>query len=308
LGVGNEIWVSEQVGDRVSRWGADGSFLGQIGGGATGGLDNVRGMGVVGNTVYITNAGAANGAPGAAVVMVSTSGAAMGSFATGTTSPSPFGVLAFQGGLLVTSSSANDDIHRYSLAGAPLGTFHNSTTLNFGQQMAIDAPGRVRSLACVCSFSRGKDAARLTLPVLWMGIRTRLGTRKMRRNAFLNILYSADRLRRSDLPKLAAETSSLIGRDLADSPPILMKQLQACARHHLRPRLGELASILTLVVSAEFDIIARPEYGRDLAAAIPGAEFVLHAGVAHGNLLEQPEWLNERLLNHFGSGEGTGGL
>jgi len=177
-----------------------------------------------------------------------------------------------------------------------------------GQQMAIDAPGRVRSLACVCSFSRGKDAARLTLPVLWMGIRTRLGTRKMRRNAFLNILYSADRLRRSDLPNLAAETSSLIGRDLADSPPILMKQLQACARHHLRLRLGELASIPTLVVSAEFDVIARPEYGKDLAAAIPGAEFALHAGVAHGNLLEQPEWLNERLLNHFGSGEGTGGL
>jgi len=141
-----------------------------------------------------------------------------------------------------------------------------------------------------------------------MGIRTRLGTRKMRRNAFLNILYSADRLRRSDLPNLAAETSSLIGRDLADSPPILMKQLQACARHHLRLRLGELASIPTLVVSAEFDVIARPEYGKDLAAAIPGAEFALHAGVAHGNLLEQPEWLNERLLNHFGSGEGTGGL
>ena len=168
-----------------------------------------------------------------------------------------------------------------------------------GQQMAIDAPGRVRSLACVCSFSRGKDAARLTLPVLWMGIRTRLGTRKMRRNAFLNILYSADRLRRSDLPKLAAETSSLIGRDLADSPPILMKQLQACARHHLRLRLGELTSIPTLVVSAEFDVIARPEYGKDLAAAIPGAEFVLHAGVAHGNLLEQPAWLNERLFKHF---------
>jgi pimeloyl-ACP methyl ester carboxylesterase len=177
-----------------------------------------------------------------------------------------------------------------------------------GQQMAIDAPGRVRSLACVCSFSRGKDAARLTLPVLWMGIRTRLGTRRMRRNAFLGILYSVALLREADLPNLAAETSSLIGRDLADSPPILMKQLQACARHHLRPRLGELASIPTLVVSAEFDVIARPEYGRDLAAAIPGAEFVLHAGVAHGNLLEQPEWLNERLLNHFGSGEGTGGL
>ena len=143
LGVGNEIWVSEQIGDRVSRWGADGSFLGQIGGGATGGLDNVRGMGLVGSTVYITNAGTANGAPGAAVVMVSTGGAAMGSFATATTAPSPFGVLAHQGGLLISSSSANDDIHRYSLAGAALGTFHNSTTLNFAEQMAVASNGDI---------------------------------------------------------------------------------------------------------------------------------------------------------------------
>ena len=144
LGVGNEIWVTEQIGDRVSRWGADGSFLGQIGGAvAGGGLDNVRGMGLVGGTVYVTNAGTANGAPGAAVVMFSTSGAAMGSFATATTAPSPFGVLAYQGGLLVSSSSANDDIHRYSLAGAALGTFHNSTSLNFGQQMAFAGNGDI---------------------------------------------------------------------------------------------------------------------------------------------------------------------
>ena len=143
LGVGNEIWVSEQLGDRVSRWGADGGFLGQIGGGATGGLDNVRGMGLIGNTVYITNAGLANGAPGAAVVMVSTGGAAMGSFATATTAPSPFGVLAYQGGLLISSSAANDDIHRYSLAGAPLGTFHNSASLNFAEQMVFATNGDI---------------------------------------------------------------------------------------------------------------------------------------------------------------------
>ena len=143
LGVGNEIWVSEQIGDRVSRWGADGTFLGQVGGGLSGGLDNVRGMATAGNTVYITNAGAANGAPGAAVVMVSTNGAAIGSFSTAVTAPSPFGLLAYQGGWLVSSSSANDDIHRYSLAGAPLGTFHNSATLNFAEQMAYASNGDV---------------------------------------------------------------------------------------------------------------------------------------------------------------------
>ena len=67
----------------------------------------------------------------------------MGSFATATTAPSPFGVLAYQGGLLVSSSAANDDIHRYSLAGAALGSFHNSSTLNFAEQMVFASNGDI---------------------------------------------------------------------------------------------------------------------------------------------------------------------
>lgn len=136
--VGNEIWVSEQIGDRVSRWSLNGTALGAI----TGGMDNVRGMGMVGNTVYVTNAGTANGAPGAAVVMFDTNGNAMGNFLT-PNAPSPFGILAHQGGLLVSSSTGNDDIHRYSLAGTSLGTFHNTTSLNFAEQMDYDHSGNV---------------------------------------------------------------------------------------------------------------------------------------------------------------------
>ncbi len=166
------------------------------------------------------------------------------------------------------------------------------------QQLAIDAPKRVRSLAFVCSFARGEEVSRLTRKVLWLGMRTRIGTRVMRRNAFLEMLYSEALLRSTDRAKLAAETSRLVGRDLADSPPIIMQQLKACGRHQLYPRLGELAGIPSLVISAEHDPIALPAYGRDLAAAIPGAEFVLHAGMSHGNLLEDPDWLNERLAKH----------
>lgn len=129
--VGNEIWVSEQVGDRISRWSHNGTSLGAI----SGGMDNVRGMGLIGNTVYLTNGGAGNGSPGAsAVLMFGTNGASLGNFLT-PNAPSPFGVLAHQGGMLVSSSSANDDIHRYSLTGTPGGTFHNSTSLNFAEQM-----------------------------------------------------------------------------------------------------------------------------------------------------------------------------
>ena len=93
--------------------------------------------------MYRNNASTANGAPGAAAVMFSISGSAIGSFATATTAPSPFGVLAYQGGLLVSSSSANNDIHRHSLAGAALGTFHNSASLNFAQQMVYAGNGDI---------------------------------------------------------------------------------------------------------------------------------------------------------------------
>lgn len=142
--VNDEIWVSEQVGDRVSRWSLFGTHLGDIGGQFPGGgLDNVRGMGLINNTVYVTNAGTQNDAPGASVVMFDTDGNPMGFFSTAGLAPSPFGVLEHQGAMLVSSSSANDDIHRFTLAGASLGTFHNSTTLNFVEQMTYAANGNV---------------------------------------------------------------------------------------------------------------------------------------------------------------------
>lgn len=136
--VGNEIWVSEQIGDRVSRWSMTGTFLGAI----SGGLDNIRGMGLINGTVYVTNAGTANSAPGPALVTYDTNGNFLGNILTPTTSPSPFSVLSHQGGMLVGSSSANDDIHRYNLAGTSLGTFNNSS-ISFIEQMDTRANGEV---------------------------------------------------------------------------------------------------------------------------------------------------------------------
>jgi len=138
--VGNEIWVSEQIGDRISRWSFTGTFLGAIG---PAGMDNIRGMGLINNRIYVTNAGTANGAPGAALVMFGTDGSSMGFFSTAAGASGPFGVLEHQGAMLVSSSNANDDIHRFTYDGASLGTFHNTTSLNFAEQMAYAADGNI---------------------------------------------------------------------------------------------------------------------------------------------------------------------
>jgi PEP-CTERM motif len=139
LQVGTEIWVSEQVGDRVSRWSFSGASLGAV----TGGLDNIRGMALVGNTLYVTNAGTGNGAPGAAVVRFDLNGNNLGFFGTAGLAPSPFDVFLHQGDLLVSSSAANNDIHRFTLGGTSVGSFHNSATLNFAEQMDYRTNGNI---------------------------------------------------------------------------------------------------------------------------------------------------------------------
>jgi hypothetical protein len=135
--VGSEIWVADQLSDDIYRFDSSGAFLAGI----TTGLDNIRGMELVGSTVYVSNSGTANGAPGQAIVMFDTAGNNLGSFAA----PDPFDVIGFQGDLLV-ADIAGDNILRYTTAGVLLSTFHDSdgiTGIDFPEQLNNAANGNV---------------------------------------------------------------------------------------------------------------------------------------------------------------------
>jgi pimeloyl-ACP methyl ester carboxylesterase len=56
-------------------------------------------------------------------------------------------------------------------------------------------------------------------------------------------------------------------------------------------------TVPTLVVAGEEDAIIGPEVGRELAAAIPDARFLLVERAGHLSSLEQPEVVNEALLD-----------
>jgi pimeloyl-ACP methyl ester carboxylesterase len=56
-------------------------------------------------------------------------------------------------------------------------------------------------------------------------------------------------------------------------------------------------AVPTLVVAGEEDAIIAPEVGRELAAAIPDARFLLVERAGHLANLEQPEVVNEALLD-----------
>lgn len=170
-------------------------------------------------------------------------------------------------------------------------------------QFALENRPRVKSLTLMCTFGRGKDAAPLTFGMMWHGMRSRIGTRRMRRRGFLNLVMPKAELAKRNPDELAAELEPLFGHDIGDQPPITGRQLAAMRACNLFPRLGELAGIRTLVMSAAHDRIAPPAAGRKLAAAIPGAGHVEFADAAHGLPIQCPREVNERLADHFRSSE-----
>lgn len=167
-------------------------------------------------------------------------------------------------------------------------------------ELALLARERVRSLALLCTFSRGAVATKLTSHMLWLGLRSRIGTRRSRRKAFLEIILPPEELAGTDTEALAARLAALFGHDLADQPPIVMQQLRALAAWDATPRLPELAGLPTFILSAAHDPISRPaEAGRILAAGIPGARHVELPHASHGAPIQCASEVNALLDEHF---------
>jgi pimeloyl-ACP methyl ester carboxylesterase len=169
--------------------------------------------------------------------------------------------------------------------------------------LARKARERVRSLALLCTFASGAVPTRLTPWLLATGLRTRLGTRRMRRHAFLEIVMPPEALAQADRDALARRLGELFGHDLADSPPVAMRQLRAMGRADALPFLRALDGIPTLVVSATHDRIAPPFAGRAMAEGIPGARYVEIPDGSHGVTVQLADRINALLLEHLNGAE-----
>jgi hypothetical protein len=143
--IGGEIWVSDQVADRIWRFDSlTGQPLGSVGSGE---LNNIRGMEVVGNQLFISQGSAGTSFSEGIVVYDLNANAFTGSFNGGFADGdiSYNDVLFYNGELLVTDSDS-DSIDRYDLSGNFLGLFAESdglTDFDFAQQMTIASNGNL---------------------------------------------------------------------------------------------------------------------------------------------------------------------
>ncbi|HSO55707.1 MAG TPA: alpha/beta fold hydrolase [Actinomycetes bacterium] len=108
------------------------------------------------------------------------------------------------------------------------------------------------------------------------------------------------------LPKLLGQTSREHRPEVVERVADLIReqspQAIAGAQRGMAARAATtdvLATIKvpTLVVTGEEDTVTGPEVGRDLATGIPGARFLLVEEAGHLANLEQPEIVNEALLD-----------
>jgi pimeloyl-ACP methyl ester carboxylesterase len=208
------------------------------------------------------------------------------------TSPAPPTIEAMADDALAVADA--EGLDRFHLAGHSMGGL-------IAQQIALSAPHRVRSLSLLCTFLKGRQGTTIAPAMLWTAIRSRVGTRRMRRRAFVELVMTADYLATLDRDRLCADLGELFGRDLADSPPVVMQQLRAMGSFDASSRLSSLGGIPTLVVSATYDGIARPAYGRALAAAIPGARYVEIPDAGHAVTIQKAGEINRLLMAHLAS-------
>jgi aminoacrylate hydrolase len=169
--------------------------------------------------------------------------------------------------------------------------------------LALTNRDRVKSLALLCTFADGGRATRPSGKVLVLALRSRIGTKAMRRKGMIRMIMPDAYTHRHDVAMLAQELGDLFGRDLSDQPPIIQHQLRAMSHYSAIARLHELSGIPTLVASASHDPIAPPALGQEIAARIDGARYVEFSDASHALPIQLAREVNALLLEHLVAAE-----
>ncbi len=170
--------------------------------------------------------------------------------------------------------------------------------------LALRAPQRVRSLTLACTFAGGRDLARPSARLIWLGLLTTVGTERSRARAFARLVSAEADLRARGVAAVTKELEAAFGRSLGAPPAIADRQLAALRRHDERARLATLSAIPTLVVSGSEDPIAPARVGRALAEAIPGARYAEVTDASHALPIHQAPAFNAMLRQHLRMAEG----
>jgi pimeloyl-ACP methyl ester carboxylesterase len=160
------------------------------------------------------------------------------------------------------------------------------------QELALAAPGRVRSLTLAVSWPRSGAWAR-KLGEVW-GARVATMTREQRVDELMLLTLSEAFFENADA--VAWLRSTILANGTPQPAEAFARQIEATGRHNAGERLGEL-TMPVHVIGAEHDILVPVWKSRELAELIPGAKLTVIAGAPHGVNLERAEEFNRAVLD-----------
>jgi len=161
------------------------------------------------------------------------------------------------------------------------------------QELALNHPGRVRSLQLHCTYARA-DQYMLALMEAWRSIRTKATPEEWMRTVALWLFAPNTYRERPEFVEGVIQTA------LANPYPFsltgFLQQGEAVRTHDTLGRLATL-SCPTLVSVGLEDILVPSRFSRQLASAIPKAQLRTFSDLAHGYFWEDPTLFNTMCLD-----------
>jgi 3-oxoadipate enol-lactonase len=146
------------------------------------------------------------------------------------------------------------------------------------QEVALQAPGRVRTLTLTVTFSTGGTYSR-KLAEVW-GARVKQISHEQHIDELMLLNHSEEFFENADM--VAFIRTSMLQNPHPQPPEAFARQLAACSRHDTRDR--------------EHDILVPVWKSKEIAAAIPGAKLDVLPAAPHGLSLERAEEFNAGVL------------
>jgi len=175
----------------------------------------------------------------------------------------------------------------------PVHVFGHSLGSWVGQELALASPELVRS-AVLCGTAANRCAFEDALSKAYTELLESGQILPPRYLACVLMaqIYTARELTQDDLVPLVIDA---VAEDLHDD----VQQWRAADVY--RDRLETLAGIMVpcRIIGFEHDILCPAHLGKELAAAISGADYVEVAGVAHAGPMSAPEMVNPLALDWF---------
>lgn len=166
------------------------------------------------------------------------------------------------------------------------------------QRLALVAPERIASLTFMCTFAGGRDLLRPSARLIWLGMRSRVGSARMRRLAFARLIMPDAYLAARGAEAVMTELEDIFGRPLWQGPAIADAQLRALRSHDQRDQLPRLAALRCMVLSGRLDPIATHAANAALATLLRAPHRVWD-DASHALPIQHACAVNEALRAHF---------